>query len=404
MRVLVLDSNAGRGCLAAVRGLARGGWTVGVATPARTGLPSLSRFARHRHLLPPVTAGVEPYVQAVCELVARRGYSLVFACSDAEVLALSERRESIPACIPYASHPAVVRAIDKDQLGQAARAVGLLTPPQASSARQAAELWGPGAVIVKESLHGALGADGHVSHVAPELCADAQAAERRVSEIRASGGAAIVQPALEGRLMAFSSVVDRSGAMLARVQQVAERTYPLAAGLSVRARTVAVDMELAGQVQELLRELGWLGLCELQFLQPAKGQPVLLDLNGRFYGSLALALAAGVNLPDLWARCALGLPGGEVRDGRPDVRYQWMEGDLKAARESSRGALADVADCLRYANRAHDSIWSASDPLPGARAAAALVGGSLGALMPKRAVDGSGPSSEGDPQSGAPDE
>jgi predicted ATP-grasp superfamily ATP-dependent carboligase len=401
MRVLVVDSNAGRGCLAAVRGLACGGWTVGVATANRTGLPNLSRFTRHRHLVAPVSAGVEPHLQSVRATIAQHDYSLVFACGDAELLALSERRESISARVPYASHRTVLRALDKRHLGHAARAVGLRTPPEAASAREAAARWGAGPVIVKESLHGSLDAHGHASHFAPEPYADHQAAEQRVHEICASGATPVVQPLSEGRLMAFSCVTDRAGAMVGRVQQVAERTYPAAAGSSVRARTVPIDERLSGQVHGLLGELGWFGLCELQFLQPADGPPVLLDLNGRFYGSLALALAAGVNLPDQWARCTLDLPA-ERRDGRPGVRYQWMEGDLKAARERSRGALGDLGDCLRYATRAHGAIWSASDPLPGARAAAALLAGGLGVIGAKRR----GPSAEhpDEPEDGASDE
>lgn len=386
MRALIVDSNGGRGALAAVRGLARAGWTVGVACPSRTGLPALSRFARHWHRLPALAHSEEAFVQTVCDAVAGGRYEVVFGCSDAEVLTLSAERRSIPTRVPYPAHDAMLTAIDKARLAEVAASVSIATPPAVPSVVEAQERWGARAVMVKESRHGTRAADERLSHVAPQRFDDPLAAEERVHEIRAGGGVALVQPMIEGRLMAFSCVVDEHGEMLGRVQQMAERTYPLDAGSSARARTVPIDERLSERVGRLLRELGWFGLVELQFLAHEDGAHTLLDFNGRFYGSLALALAAEVNLPDLWGRAALGLPLPPRRDARANVRYQWLEGDLKAARERSRGALAGVADCVRYALLSKASIWSPVDPYPGLRAAGAVLGGAAGAIASNGAL------------------
>ena len=135
-----------------------------------------------------------------------------------------------------------------------------------------------------------------------------------MAEITAAGGAPLIQEALDGRLAAFSSVVGEDGRLLARVQQEAERTWPRDLGCSVRARTVAVDEALAERVAALLADLGWTGLSELQFVVGADREPRLIDFNGRFYGSLALAMAAGPNLPALSAAVATGRP--DRRPGR----------------------------------------------------------------------------------------
>jgi predicted ATP-grasp superfamily ATP-dependent carboligase len=143
----------------------------------------------------------------------------------------------------------------------------------------------------------------------------------------------------------------------------------------VRAQTVPVDKQLAARVARLLEELGWSGLSELQFIVPERGEPLLIDFNGRFYGSMSLALAAGTNLPALWAGIATGQPVGELAgDAAPGVRYQWFEGDLRAAREHPRGRFRDVAGCFRYALRVRHNIRNATDPLPALRTAASLIG------------------------------
>src|SRR5204862_2358158 len=127
-----------------------------------------------------------------------------------------------------------------------------------------------------------------------------------------------------GRLMAFTSVVDGERRMVARVQQEAERTYPRGLGCSARAHTVPVDEDLAARVARLLAKLDWSGLSELQFIVPEQGEPLLIDFNGRFYGSMSLALAAGANLPAVWAAVATGRPvGGLAGAAVPGVRYQW---------------------------------------------------------------------------------
>jgi predicted ATP-grasp superfamily ATP-dependent carboligase len=364
MRALIVDSGQGRASLAAARALDRGGWHVGMAGPSRVGLPMLSRSVRSRHVVPAHAGGEHAFLDGVRRAVADGGYEVVFGCGDGEVLALSRARETIGARVPHAPHEVLVRVHDKVELAAAAVRSGIAAPPSAASASEARERWGDGPAVVKERLH-TPPADGGRSHLATLAFPDVAAADRRVSELRAAGAEPVVQPLLDGQLMAFSSVVDESGNMLARIQQVAERTYPRGAGLSARARTVEIDATLAAQVGQLLRELGWFGLSELQFIVPPDGPPVLLDFNGRFYGSLALALAAGTNLPDTWGRLATGRTPGEAGDARAGVRYQWLEGDLRAAREYPRGAWREAMACLRYRKGGTAGIWSATDPLPG---------------------------------------
>jgi predicted ATP-grasp superfamily ATP-dependent carboligase len=389
MRALIIDSDQGRSSLAAARALHRAGWTVGVGGPRLVGLPMLSRSVRHRHLIPRHGMSASSFLKAIDRVIASHAYEVVFGCSDAEVLILSRERHNIGACVPHPPHEVMLRATDKVELADAAEAVGMPTPPIAASAAEARALWGPTPTIVKERIHRPVPSSGALTHIASQAFLDPDSAERRVEEVRALGSVPVVQPLLEGQLIAFTSVVDKRGNMVARVQQAAERTYPRDAGLSVRARTVPIDEQLSDQVGRLLRSLGWFGLSELQFLVPADGVPVLLDFNGRFYGSLALALAAGVNLPDTWARIATSRTPVEAGDARAGVRYQWLEGDLRAARERSQGAVRDAADCLRYGVGAGGSIWSPEDPLPGLLTAGKLLSGTARMVAAGRAMNGS---------------
>jgi predicted ATP-grasp superfamily ATP-dependent carboligase len=372
-RALIVDTRDARASLAAVRGLGRAGWTTGVGGPSRGAPAALSRWARRWHEVPPPESSRERFLAAIAEAVSTHGYEVVFAASDAEMLILGRERKLIPAAVPYPSYERMVKAMDKVELACTAALVGIRSPETAASGAEARARWGARPVIVKERLHGAVGADGLPTHLNPIVVTDPDEIDRRAQEIADAGATPFIQALVEGRLMAFTSVVDAEGRMVARVQQEAERTYPQGLGCSVRAHTVLVDEELAARVARLLEELGWWGLSELQFIVPDRGEPLLIDFNGRFYGSMSLALSAGSNLPALWAAIATGQPVGELAgDAVPGVRFQWFEGDLRAAREGPRALLREVAGCFRYMLRVPHSIRNATDPLPNLRIISSL--------------------------------
>ncbi|MFL5886917.1 MAG: ATP-grasp domain-containing protein [Thermoleophilaceae bacterium] len=369
MRALIFDGRDARASLGGVRALAAGGWEVDVAAPGPT-LAGASRHVRRRHPVPLPEDGLDAFLDALAAAIGEGGHEVLFVSSDSDMLVVGAERERIPALVPYPDVTAMRRCMDKVLLSEAASRVGLAAPPVASSAEEAvARFAGGRPVIVKERLHGSVGAGGRPTHVDPLITTDPGEVARRVAKIEAAGAVPMIQPAVSGTLMAFSSVVDGDGRMLARVQQEAERTWPDGLGCSVRARTVAVDPGLADRVAALLRELGWHGLSELQFLVPDAGEPQLIDFNGRFYGSLSLALAAGVNMPDLWARLATGRAVSPAGDARPGLRYQWLEGDLRAVREGAGSPLGS----LRYAVGAQHSVSDLRDPKPALHRLRALV-------------------------------
>ncbi len=326
--------------VAAARGLWSAGWEVGVATAH--GAPVRSRaVAIH---VPAPEAGPEAFVAAVAELAD--GYDIVFGADDIEVLVLSAARDRIPSVVPYGPHDGVVRAIDKLDLVEAARRAGLTAPAtRRATAPALTSVSGP--VVVKARLHWSAGGVAP-RHLLAGLCSTPAKAQHHSAAMTAAGAEPLLQEHIDGELMALTVVVDRLGRPLATVQQRSPRLS--ARRTSCRAETVPVDPALAERALALLHDLGWIGLANLQFLRPPGGEPHLIDLNGRFYGSLALAVAAGVNLPDLWGRSALGEAVDPVDPARPGVRFQSFMEDLGRARSERRGGVVrDVLGTVLYA-------------------------------------------------------
>lgn len=375
---LIVEDGLSRHVLAAARGLREAGWTVGVASPA-SGFSAASRAVSTWHHVVAAEADIDRFEADVNTAIADGGYEIVFGARDADVLALSRLRERLEALVPYPRDEAVVRAFDKLTLGEAAERAGIATP--APMPELPPQLSASGQVIVKARLHPTLERKGADARMEARIATTSGQRDRLVAEIVDRGGTPLIQEHLEGKLMSLAILLDPEGRVIARAQQEAERIYPLDAGVSVRAHTIAVDERLAARAQAMLAALDWIGLAQLQFIVPADGAPRLIDFNGRFYGSLALAIGAGANLPALWANAATGRPTARV-DAVPGVSYQWLWSDLRRALAERRGGLArDLADTGRFALGARHSVWRLRDPAPAARYAVGSLARRLSRLV-----------------------
>ena len=379
-RALILEDGLCRHVLAAARGLHAAGWTVGLGSPTR-GFTASSRAVDAWHQMPSAETDVSAFLDGVVDAVEEGRYSVVFGARDVEAIALSQLRDEIPALVPYPAHDVVVASFDKLSLAQAARTAGIASPAPMTAINP--RMSPTGHVIVKARLHPVLDREGSPPRIEGRPVSSVAARDRRVAEILGAGGLPLVQEHVDGKLMSLAILLGADGAVLARAQQESELIYPPWVGVSVRAATVPIDEYLAERAVQMLRDLGWFGLAQLQFLVPDDGIPRLIDFNGRFYGSLALAVAAGANFPGLWADSALGRRV-EPADAAPGHRYQWLWGDFRRACIERRGGLVrDLAETAHFAVGATHSVWERHDRSPVAAYLRTRVSGGLSKLLPE---------------------
>ena len=97
----------------------------------------------------------------------------------------------------------------------------------------------------------------------------------------------------------------------------------------------------------VLGSIGWQGIFELEFMRSSDGAFTTLDLNPRTYGSMALAIRAGADLPALWCEWLLGGRPDPVF-ARPGFHYRWEDAELRRlVWEIRRGSLSGAAAVLR---------------------------------------------------------
>ena len=89
------------------------------------------------------------------------------------------------------------------------------------------------------------------------------------------------------------------------------REKPPSGGVSVLAEAVELPPALLERAERLLDCFGWNGVAMVEFKEDAAtGEPVLMEVNGRFWGSLQLAIDSGVDFPSRLVALAAGGPAG----------------------------------------------------------------------------------------------
>lgn len=100
----------------------------------------------------------------------------------------------------------------------------------------------------------------------------------------------------------------------------------------------------------------------VEFRLPPGRPPVFLEVNGRFWHSLALPCYAGVDFPALVAKMAEEGDVNPVNAYRAGVRCRWILGDFRHLFEVWRGAPEGFPE--RYPGRLR-TLASVLTPVPG---------------------------------------
>jgi predicted ATP-grasp superfamily ATP-dependent carboligase len=364
--VLITEDAPAYGVLAAVRGLRAGGFLPWVAVSDRDSYAARSRACEGTVPVPSAAGDRAGYVAALADAAATLRPVAVLPGTETALLALAGREAvfgtdiRLGTCAPDVTR----RATDKAAVAALAADAGIESPPSQMMTHAELDALAPDLdypLVVKTARSTTEARNRIVRNGSAQRAAGPADVRRLVAGGRV-GQKWLVQPCVQGRLTAVSGVAWR-GAVVCTVHQQADRIFPRDCGISALAATVPPDRALEAAIAALMRKLRWSGLFQLQFLDSGERR-LLIDLNPRVYGSLALALAAGSNLVSTWAELLAGRRPS-VHPYRVGVRYcseeryagalaaEWMAGRRRAA-------LAG----LRPKRGTTHAVFSLRDPMP----------------------------------------
>lgn len=380
MRILVTDGNL-RSTLAAVRSLGSFGAEVIVGDKTPTSLAGSSRHCRRMLQYPdPITdvCGFKAFILSG----ARTGtFDVLLPVSDITSQLVAQVREQLPKFIVVLSPTCqqLLQAVDKRQTLLAALDVDVPIPEthmlhEEDRLEEIAEQL-PYPVVIKPRFSWLL-RDGNWAGGLVEFAHNPEELRAKYSRIHARNPYPLVQRRIEGEGKGVFLLLW-NGELKAAFAHRRLREKPPWGGVSTLCESVALDDGLVSRSLSLLRHMKWDGVAMVEFKVDRRDDiPKLMEVNGRLWGSLQLAIDAGIDFPVLLYRLASGEDVAPQLSYKLGVRSRWFWGDfdqlfirLKAQGGSIHGSPSKARATLDFmkliqSNTRYD-VFRFNDPGPG---------------------------------------
>ncbi|MCI0353853.1 MAG: ATP-grasp domain-containing protein [Acidobacteria bacterium] len=332
MAVFVTDGNQ-RATLAVVRALGRAGIPVIVGETTERSLASSSRYCSGSAAYPSPSAEEDLFRQFLQREMATGRYRMLLPMTDVTTRLAVEAHAAFPpeVRLPLPTAQQVELAQDKGSVLDLAQRLGIACPetwqPRTEQELEllAARLRYP--VVIKPRFS-RFRRDG--TWVRGDVCyaANAQELAQRYRESGAALPGTLIQERVTGEGLGVFLLLW-NGETKAAFCHRRLREKPPWGGVSVYRESIPPQEPLISNSIALLRALEWQGVAMVEYkVDASTGTAKLMEVNGRFWGSLQLASDAGLNFPALLYRLTQGEDVPAITDYRAGVRSRWLLGDL----------------------------------------------------------------------------
>lgn len=303
-RILILDGH----CPAALA-ITRSAGSAGhwVAVGSNTGLFAAAKRSRYTCAMfeyPISTVEPDRFAEAVLEFARTNTIDLILPLTDWTLTPMSRNRgRFVGVCkLALPSESALQTTSDKWQTIQLAQSLGLTVPEtvlvdsRASAAAALSVFKLPAVVKDRFSVrwdeeNAGLGSTSY-SFSPLDL-------ERQVRDRLEMAGEVLVQQFVPGTGIGFGALVAGGKVFLQFAWQRIRETDPRGSASSCR-RSIPMNPDLLEQSSQLLLATGFEGIAMAEYKLTCDGRLVLMEINGRPWGSIALPIASGIDFPRYW--------------------------------------------------------------------------------------------------------
>ena len=370
-QVLVLDADQ-LSTLAVVRSLGRHGCAVTAAAASPHAIAFQSRYASQHLIYPDPLQQHRAFLEWLTNTLTNHSFDLMIPVTDRSIVPILTIRNALEALSPIAiaPNPVMEQVVSKCRMHSLALEAGLDVPEswiiKAPAALDAIEPRNGFPLVVKAERSLAW-LDGYGQALETRYVAD-RATLKDLGARYALYGDVLVQSRVMGHGVGLG-LLARDGLLLHCFQYRRLHELPLTGGGSAYRVSETLDPVLEGQATELVRQLGWHGAMMLEFkYDPRAKMYWFIEANGRFWGGLPLALAAGVDFPRHLVSLYQNQPVSQSAYSA-GVRGRNLERDIDWTRSAVRHAdipmTRVVSDALKLVlPREHIDSFAVDDPRP----------------------------------------
>ncbi|MBJ6749827.1 carboxylate--amine ligase [Geomonas anaerohicana] len=304
MNILVTDGE-NRAALAVTRSLGRLGHAVYVSGKSNCNLSAASKFCHKALCTPSPLYGMTSYTDVILEIINNNKIAVVFPITEESTYCINNIRGQVGGNVIIASPMnSQIEAIrNKYELYKLADRLGVDIPltvyvDGAGHIDEAVEKLPSFPVVVKPAFSKTV--DGDTVLAAGVAYADDK---DQLMELYSTNPAlkfpSVIQERIQGEGSGLFTLFSRDHHLaLFSHRRLLEK--PPSGGVSVLCESIPLDGVMVDAASKLLTSVGWTGVAMVEFKRDRRdGKPKLMEINGRFWGSLQLAIASGVDFPAL---------------------------------------------------------------------------------------------------------
>lgn len=296
--VLLLGANE-RACFSVAKNLKKYGYQIEVASWFNHPIAS-SKFVSAFHLLPSLELNIQKFKEGFIQLVSERKYKIVLPINDLAVEFLNRYKNELNELIPVGgiNEPDVIKyAQDKFQLLNVCRELGMNVPRTTiiysldDFHKISDTISYP---IIAKPVSSRRVMDNKIYGFTVRKFSNKENLEDFIRE-RILVIPIMLQDLVHGFGIGFNFLA-KDGDVLA--YYLHERiNEPKGGGESSYRKTVVNDSyDCVNQAKQLIKKIKWNGVGMLE-LKVSNGQAYVMELNGRFWGSIELGIFAGMEIP-----------------------------------------------------------------------------------------------------------
>jgi predicted ATP-grasp superfamily ATP-dependent carboligase len=275
----------------------------------------------------------DAFVGDVEAIVKRYDIDFLIPIAEPALLALlPERARFAQTVFPFPDAELFKRICDKAYVAQVASTLGIAIPEQIQ-ASSAAEALGPevealGFPIVLKPSRSVIDATFGLAKVGVRYAFDREDLRREVALFDPGTYPLLIQQRVSGPGVGIF-LLRWNGETRAHFAHRRLLEKPPSGGVSVYRESIAAPADLLARSEALLSALHWEGVAMIEYkVDASSGTPYLMEINGRFWGSLQLAIDAGVDFPRLLLACAENRAPVTPGSYRVGVRSRWFWGTM----------------------------------------------------------------------------
>ena len=334
MKILVTDGD-NRATLAITRSLGKKGHSVYVGEKKSLSLSSVSRYCQQNLIYPDPLDHADDFINFIIEAIEKFQIDVILPVSDVTTLLISKNADRLPSfChFPFSDHETIKRAADKKYIMHTADSVGVPIPRTFELIHKdnipdiPQDLSYP--VVIKPS-HSRIQTQNGWKFTSISYANDKPQLVSMLTEKEALEFPVLLQERIIGAGVGIFLCCNH-GEIIGVFSHQRLREKPPSGGVSVLRKSIAVDPAALKHSETLLRHLNWHGVAMVEFKNDLRDNTLkLMEINGRFWGSLQLAIDSGVDFPCLLIETINPADIKPVLEYKLGVKTRWLWGDVDA--------------------------------------------------------------------------